>query len=707
MRRFFALTLRIYTKILQALFLTGLVFFILNFIFPLDTTKLQEYSVIVTDYQGQPVHIYQTKNGYWRLPVKLDKIDPKFVRFLQVVEDKRFFQHPGIDPFALFRASWQLVTNGRIVSGGSTITMQTARLLEPRPRNFASKIVEMFRAVQLELGYSKQEILEMYLNLTPYGGNIQGLRAASLLYFGKEPFVLSDAEIALLIGLPQSPESTRPDRFPEKAKLIRDFVLDKLAKADVLTKDEVMQGQAQIVPHRRLNVPRLSPHLSYRLFSSAEKSVPAPVIPTSLDVNIQTSVEQLAQNKQIFLQNGATLAILVVENKTRLVRAYVGSGNFYDPKILGQNDMVRAIRSPGSTLKPLIYGIAFDQLFLHPETLINDAPIRFGDYAPQNFDRNFHGNVNARKALQLSLNIPAVLILNRLGPDHFLEVLKNSGIIFHLPPGMQRAGLPIALGGIGINLEQLVTLYTGFANDGWVKPLNYAPVIPTTEGVRLMGDIAAWYIRQILQDSPSPPGMIAAKYLKQGREVAFKTGTSYGFRDAWAIGYDQDYTVGVWVGRPDGSFSPYQIGREEAAPILFDVFNQLPVLSSSSPKKPDNFQEIKWEDLPISLKFFNNKKNVVSLNNLYSQANQIKIDFPLDKSVVEVKTQPAIESIMLEISGGKPPFLWFVNGQQIDFPKYRRKISWTPSEVGFARITVMDSDNQSYTVEIWLKEHAL
>lgn len=706
MMRFFSLTLKIYTKILKALFITGLIFFVLNFIFPLNLTKLEEYSVLIADYQGQPVHIYQTQKGYWRLPLNLEKVDPKLIKFLQIVEDKRFLNHPGFDVLALFRASWQLLTHGRVVSGASTITMQTARLLEPRSRNLLSKFIEIFRAVQLELGYSKQDILEMYLNLTPYGGNIQGLRAASLLYFGKEPLVLSDAEIALLIALPQSPESTRPDRFPEKAKLIRDFVINKLEKAEVFTKNEAMQAQSQVLPQQRFEVPRLASHLSYRLFKSAEKSALPQIIPTSLDLNIQKTVEQLAQNKQTFLQNGATLAILVVENKTRLVRAYIGSGNFYDPKILGQNDMVRAIRSPGSTLKPLIYGIGFDQLFLHPETLINDAPVRFGDYAPQNFDRKFYGNVNARKALQLSLNIPAVLILDRIGPDHFLEILKNAGIIFHLPPGIQRAGLPIALGGIGISLEQLVTLYTGFANNGWVKPLNYAPIAQTTEGVRLMNDIPAWYIRQILQDSPAPPGMIAAKYLKQGREVAFKTGTSYGFRDAWAIGYDQDYTVGVWVGRPDGSFSPYQIGREEAAPVLFDVFNQLPVLSTTTLKKPDNFQEIKWEDLPLSLKYFNNKKNILSLSNLYSQANQIKIDFPLDKSVIEVRTQPTIESIMLEISGGKPPFLWFVNGQQIDFPRYRRKISWTPSDIGFARITVMDSDNQSYSVEIWLKEHA-
>ncbi len=696
-----------YSKLIKALFFAGLLFLAADFLFPLNLSRTEDYSTIITDYRGDMLHVYQTPNGYWRLPVTINKVDQRFVSFLQNIEDKRFYYHPGFDPFAILRAIWQMLDHGKVISGASTITMQTARLLEPRPRNIFSKFIEMFRALQLETRYDKSQILEMYLNLASYGGNIQGVRAASVIYFGKEPLVLSDAEIAFLISLPQSPERNRPDRHYNKSILARNFILDRLQAAELISEAEAIQAKSTSLPEHRTQLPRLAPHLSQRFFKISSSLESTKQVHLSLDKDLQSSLEKLAQNKQAFLQNQATLAILVVENKTGYVRAYVGSGGYYNRTILGQNDMIQAIRSPGSTLKPFIYGLAFDQLFLHPETVISDSPVRFGDYAPKNFDKQYYGNITVSRALQLSLNIPAVLVLNRLGPDYFMEWLKNNGVQFRLPGNIKKAGLPIALGGIGINLEQLVMLYSGLANGGIIKKLNYVSNSDNQKTTRALGATSAWQIYQILKDSPMPPGMIAPKYLFNGHEIAFKTGTSYGFRDAWAIGFDKNYTVGIWIGRPDGSFAPYRIGREEAAPILMDVFKHLPVLPHENIEKPIGYQETVWQDLPESLKYFQQPSKIPTKDQIAEKNTNLKIIYPINQAVIELSSEPTYESITIESTGGKGPFIWFINGRQVDFPPYRRKISWNPSSLGFARITVIDRDGNATSIEIWLKDKAI
>ncbi len=501
----------------------------LDRLFPPDLSRLSDLSQLVEDKDGRVLRAFIARDGSWRLPVLLADVDPRFRRMLLAYEDKRFDSHWGVDPLALARAAGQFAIHGHVVSGASTLTMQTARLLEPRPRRLISKFIEIGRAFQLEERFSKDQILSMYLTLAPYGGNLSGIRAATRFYFDKEPRELSDAEAALLVALPQSPERLRPDR---------------------------------------------AFHLAARLVA---QSPGATEIQSLVDGDLQRRLQAFALRRQQSLEAGATVAILVVENAGRSVRAYVGAADFFDRSGPGQNDMVKAIRSPGSTLKPFVYGLAFDDLLIHPETMVTDAPMRFGDYAPQNFDHRFHGEMTAREALQLSLNLPAVALLDRVGPARFAGLFRDVGLPLTFPDKQRAPGLPIVPGGVGTSLEDLVALYAGLADRGQVRALRFTAQTPLAPAHKMMSPVAAWYLTRILSDTPPPPSWLAGGNRAKGPLVAYKTGTSYGFRDAWAIGYNADYTVGVWVGRPDGSFSTGRMGRDAAAPVLFAVFDQLPI----------------------------------------------------------------------------------------------------------------------------------
>lgn len=668
-------------------------------LFPPNLARLAARSALVVAEDGRLLTPFTARDGIWRLPVTADQVDPRYMQMLVAYEDKRFESHLGVDPLALARAIGQWVRAGHVVSGASTLTMQTVRLLEPRPRTLGAKLVEMARALQLEWRHDKREILGMYLTLAPYGGNIEGVRAASLLYFGKEPERLTDAEAALLVALPQSPEALRPDRHSAAARAARDRVLERMAALGLLTPAAKAEAVADAVPAARRPAVRVAAHLAERLRAADPD---APLLRTFVDLNLQLQLEGLARRYQLKLEEGATLALLVVENDGRKVRAYVGSGDYFDVSRLGQNDLVRAVRSPGSALKPFVYGLAFDDLLIHPETIVVDRPMRFGDYAPENFDKHFRGEVTAREALQLSLNLPVVALLDRLGPMRLVNVLQAAGTPLRLPDSVTAPGLPIVLGGAGITLQDLVTLYAGLADGGRVRPLQLIPGHGSETEAMLMGPVAAWYVTRILQDTPPPPGMLAAGNRKLGRAVAYKTGTSYGFRDAWALGYDAGYTVGVWVGRPDGTFSPGRMGRDAAAPLLFEIFDLLPRPLRKPLSAPDGVLEASNASLPLTLRRFDPGPS--ALEAFLRSGGGPRIAYPMDGATVALSDSGGgLDPLMLEADGGRMPLLWLVNGVPVGSSPFKRQTSFQPDGAGAMRVTVIDRDGRSASAEIWVQ----
>ncbi|HVZ02134.1 MAG TPA: penicillin-binding protein 1C [Dongiaceae bacterium] len=676
--------------------LTATVGLALDRLNPLDLGRLQSHSVMVLAGDGSILRAFTAAGGAWRFPAKTDGVDPKFLEFLIGYEDRRFYRHPGVDPLALVRAVGQAVRAGHVVSGASTLTMQTARLLEPRPRVIASKLIEMGRAFQLEARLGKAGILDIYLTLAPYGGNLEGIRAASLAYFGKEPAHLTEAQAALLVVLPQSPETLRPDRFPAAAKAARDKVLARLKDEGVIDGSSYAAALAEPVPTRRLPALNGAAHLALRLRLDQTGEL---TVKTNIDADLQDRVEAMASRYQAGLEPGAGIAALVVDNRERRVIAYLGSADFFDDRRFGQNDMVEAIRSPGSTLKPFIYGMAFEDLLVHPETVVKDVPMRFGDYAPSNFDHLFRGEVTAREALQLSLNLPAVALLDRVGPVRFAQRLTDAGAPLVLPDKHARPGLPIALGGVGTNLERLVTLYSALAEQGIARPLLFRA--DEAEGVphALMSPLAAWYVTRILDETPPPERRLAAGNRKNASDIAYKTGTSYGYRDAWAIGYNARYTVGVWVGRPDGAFSTGRMGRDAAAPILFEIFDQLPHGESAASATPPAGAILGGtNDLPANLKRFDPQPGLES-GNLPKVMAGPSIQMPVDGATVDV----ARASLVLAARGGALPLRWLVNGRPIDSEPFRRQAEWLPDGRGAAQVTVIDGLGRSASAKVWLK----
>src|SRR5271154_1163527 len=525
-----------------------------------------EFSKEVLDRNGKLLRAYATSDGRWRLPATVADVDPRFFQVLFAYEDKRFRSHHGVDPLAVARAAFQLVSSGHIRSGSSTLTMQVARLLEDRHgRDLSGKLRQMVRAVEIEHALTKDQILSIYLELAPYGGNIEGIRAASLAYFGKQPRHLSLAEAALLVALPQSPELRRPDRSAEAARAARDRVLDRFAASAAAPADEIALAKAEPGPSGRRPMPILAPHAADRAIANAPAERE---LRLSIDAGLQKNLEQLARERvhtlEATLGPDISLAILAVDNATGQVVAHVGSAAYFDERRSGAIDMTQALRSPGSTLKPFIYGLGFEDGFIHPETLIEDRPVSYGAYAPKNFDFTFKGTVTVREALQASLNVPAIAVLDRVGASRLSARLTQAGAALTLPDG-EAPGLAIGLGGAGTRLSDLVMLYAGIARLGTALPLSERLPAAVPQARRLMEPVAAWGVGNVLLRSPPPANGTPGR-------IAVKTGTSYGYRDSWSIGFDGKTTIGVWVGRPDGAPMPGLIGRAAAAPILFDAF---------------------------------------------------------------------------------------------------------------------------------------
>lgn len=646
------------------------------------------YSTLVTGKDGRLLRPFITADGYWRLPVSHQDVDPRFLAMLIAYEDKRFHQHGGVDPRALVRAAWQAVSHGRVVSGGSTLTMQVARLLEPRPeRRIADKLAEMIRAIQLEQRLSKGEILDLYLALAPYGGNIEGTRAASLAYFGKEPRRLSTAEAALLVALPQAPESRRPDRHPARAEAARNRVIARLAKDGVVNAGQAEAAFLEEAPHGRRAFPMLAAHAAERL---ARQAAPGSVLATSIERDLQSALETLARERALAIGSGVAAAILVADNRTGAVRAHVGGAGYFDAIRAGQMDLALALRSPGSTLKPFIYGLAFEDGAVHPETLIDDRAIRYGAYAPENFDDSFHGTVTVRTALQQSLNVPALQVLNAVGPDRLAARLTNAGVKLVLPENAA-PGLAVGLGGAGVRLTDLTALYVALARGG--EPIALSWRMEERRGAaplrRLFEPTASWMLGDIMRGAPTPQNALAG-------QIAFKTGTSYGYRDAWAVGYDGATTIAVWVGRPDGAAVPGLVGRLAAAPILFEAFQRLGAARKALPPAPPGTVIAHTNELPAALQRFRPNTLPEMASTATGEAPPA-IAFPPDGARVELGPE---SSLSLKVNGGTPPFTWLADGVPIAAREFRRDTFWDQPPDGFARLSVIDAKGKTASARV-------
>jgi len=658
-----------------------------------------EFSKQVLDRNGRLLRAYATTDGRWRLPAQVSDVDPRFFDVLFAYEDKRFRNHHGVDPLAVIRAGVQFATSGHLRSGASTVTMQVARLVAGRhPRDLEGKLTQMVRAVEMERALSKDQILNLYLELAPYGGNIEGIRAASLVYLGKEPKRLTLAEAALLVALPQSPEPRRPDRAADAARAARDRVLDRFAKTGKVPADEIALAKSAPVPNARHAMPMLAPH------AADEASAQDPFardIRLTIDAAIQSKLEQLARERErtliALLGPDVSLAILAVDNASGQVLAHIGSPSYFDARRAGQVDMVQALRSPGSTLKPFIYGLGFEDGFIHPETLIEDRPVSYGAYAPKDFDHGFKGTLSVREALQYSLNVPAVAVLDRVGPVRLAARLTQAGAVLALPDG-QAPGLAMGLGGVGIKLADLVKLYSGIARLGLAVPLRERLDADAPEARRLMEPAAAWYVSHVLLGVPPPENGVAGR-------IAFKTGTSYGYRDAWSIGFDGRYTIGVWVGRPDGAPVPGLIGREAAAPILFDAFARLAASTAPLLRPPAGVVFAVNAKLPPPLRHFQPGR----LAGATAQP-PLRIMFPPDGARLDFAASGGKpDPVLLKVTGAVAPVTVLVNGvpvQRGDRSGGSSALFFTPDGPGSSRVTVMDASGAAASIEVWANDAA-
>ena len=647
------------------------------------------YSKTVLGSDGELLRAYLAPDGRWRLPASRTDVDPRFLEALLAYEDKRFYDHRGVDPLAMTRAFYQFATRGEIISGGSTITMQVARLLEPRrKRSLYAKYRQMVRALQLEQAYSKDDILALYLTLAPYGGNLEGIRAASFAYFGKEPRRLTLGETALLVALPQSPEYRRPDRHPDHARAARNRVLDRISNSGIFSPAELAAAKAEPVPNARRPMPLSAPHAAddAKAASSGQS-----IIRLTIRARLQRRLERLARDRALSLGEAMSVAIVVVEHETGRVLARVGTPDYFDLDRAGQVDLTRAVRSPGSTLKPFIYGLGFEDGLVHPESLIEDRPIRFGDYAPENFDQTFQGTVTVRRALQQSLNVPAVSLLDAVGPSRLLARLGEAGARLKLPEH-ETAGLALGLGGIGIRLVDLTALYAGLARQGNVAPLYELETAPSGPTKRLMEPVAAWYVGDVLRDAPPPPNAL-------GGRIAFKTGTSYGYRDAWAVGFDGRYTVGVWTGRPDGAPVPGLLGRTAAAPILFDVFARLTEQPRPLRPAPEGVLRARTAQLPPPLRRFGPQQISGA-----ARTPNLRILFPPDGAALALENNgDDIDPVAIKIAGGTAPLNILVDGLPLQSTRGAGTVFFEPEGPGFVRLTVTDALGAADSVTVRLQ----
>ncbi|WP_315923978.1 penicillin-binding protein 1C [Mesorhizobium sp. SP-1A] len=679
--------------------LTGCVLIIASLLaldraFPPPIPEKPAVSAEVLDHDGQLLRAYAASDGYWRLATSLDQVDPNFVDMLITYEDKRFWDHGGIDPLAIARAALQFVTHGRIVSGGSTLSMQLARLIEPRDsRSVAAKLKQALRALQIERRLSKREILERYLTLAPYGGNLEGVRAASLAWFGKEPKRLTVSEAALLVALPQMPEKRRPDRNLKTAGAARDRVLQRMVEAGKLGEREAARAALDSVPGARRALPALAAHTADLALKTARAGVPPRL---TLKKSVQQGLEAVARNAAAKLGPKLSVAMMMADSRTGDILGEVGSASYFDGGRAGWIDMTRTLRSPGSTLKPFIYGLAFEQGMVAQETLIEDSPADFSGYRPKNFDMGYQGDVSVRQALQLSLNVPAVRVLDAVGPARLMARFRQAGVSPALPLN-QAPGLAIGLGGVGMSLRDLVQLYCGLANGGRVEPLRDGTGKEAAKeaATTLLDPAANWQVIDILSGVRPPEGAAP-------RGIAYKTGTSYGYRDAWSVGFDGRYVLGVWVGRADAAAIPGLSGYVSAAPILFEGFARSGLAAVPLPPRPAGVVVPRREDLPVTLARFGPASGAGNVAGVAEPAPRIV--FPPDGARVDLGAASSEASpLVLKLQGGRAPFRWLANGKPLSGLDRTRTATWQPDGAGYSTLTVIDAAGRAASVKVFVE----
>ncbi|MDX3975826.1 penicillin-binding protein 1C [Shinella sp.] len=649
----------------------------------------------VLDRDGRLLRAFATPDGLWRLKTTAADVDPQFLRMLVAYEDRRFNEHAGIDPLALLRAAGQFVTNGRIVSGASTLSMQVARLIEPREnRSMLAKLRQMARAIQLERRLSKAEILDLYLTLAPYGGNLEGVRAASLAWFGKEPKRLSVAEAALLVALPQLPEKRRPDRHRAVAEKARERVLNRMAVSEIIGEGEAERASAEAVPDRRRQLPSYAAHLSEM---ALRKDPKATEHRTTLDRTVQDGLETVAREAAERLGAKISIAMVMADARTGEILGEVGSADYFDGSRAGWIDMTRIRRSPGSALKPFIYGLAFEEGLVAQETIVEDRPSDFSGYRPRNFDMTYQGDVSVRKALQLSLNVPAVRLLEAVGPTRLMVRFRRAEVHAELPPG-ETPGLAIGLGGVGITLRDLTQLYAALANRG--MPVRLGDGISRNasqiEGEPLLDPVATWQVSDVLSGVTPPTG-------SRRLGIAYKTGTSYGYRDAWSVGYDGRHVLGVWVGRADNGAVPGLTGYGAAAPILFEAFSRSGIAITALPRAPSGAVRIAQAELPASLRRFSTTTG--GLVATVAREPAPEIIYPPEGAHVELgaTTGADISPLVLKLQGGRAPFRWLANGRVLPDASRRRTTQWMPEGAGFSTLTVIDAAGRAASVRVFIE----
>jgi penicillin-binding protein 1C len=559
--------LKIIGLVLAGIFLT---FLLLNWVFPLPDRI--EYSTVITDDKGAVVHAFLTQDQQWRMKTELGEISPLLRKTIVVKEDKYFYYHPGVNLFAMARAFGRNLVHMRRTSGASTITMQVARAMEPKKRTYWNKVVEVFRALQLEWKYSKSEILQLYLNVVPYGGNIQGVKAASILYFKKNPDHLSLAEITALSIIPNRPSSLVMGRNNDRIVEERNKWLRRWAQEKVFTRQEIGDALAEPLTATRGVVPAYMPQLSWKL-----KKRGGSMIHSTIQLNTQLKIEKLVKDysRTLALKNIHNAAVIVIDNRTHRVVSYVGNADFDDVLNAGQVNGAAAVREPGSTLKPLLYGLCIDEGLLTPKRTITDVPINYDGYAPENYDKRFNGYVTMEYALEHSLNIPAVKSLKALGKDKLIQRLSQCDFR-QVDQDRKKLGLSMILGGCGATLEEMTGMYSLFANEGvYVRPRYTYDYSSGAAGVRILSPAATFMINETLSKVNRPDFPLNWQSTLHLPKIAWKTGTSYGRRDAWSIGYNKHFTVGIWAGNFSGLGVPELSGANVATPLLFTVFNTI------------------------------------------------------------------------------------------------------------------------------------
>ncbi len=538
---------------------------------PPNHGRLEETSQVIRSENGSIINLRLTQNGFWREAPSLEDVDPNLINVLIAYEDKRFWTHHGVDPLAVLRASIEYVRNGKISSGASTLTMQTVRLIDPSlaKRTIVTKIRQMAEAIRLDAHWSKNEILEAYFTLAPYGGNIEGINAATEAWFQKTPKDLRLNEIAMLVALPQSPERRRPDRFPDAAFEAKKVVLQKVQAKLKINDTELREALSEQLPARLAKPRSYAPHLADRRTGSKNSHTN-----TSINAEWQKQVQSIIETEIQKFPAPIQAAALVVERKTGQIKAYVGSSGYGSKERKGGNNFLTATRSPGSTLKPLVYGKALQRSLIEFDEVFNDSSFYRSGYNPTNFDNTYSGKVTLKDALLRSLNIPALVALEKLGPRIFETELKT---VLGLTSSQELdAGLSLAVGGFYLNAEQLTNIYLMAIDPGFARNISFDSTfkrrVKTTDPGFLTEEAAKQILHLLIQDLPN------------GDQVAFKTGTSFARHDAWSVQIFKDHLVVAWVGTPDNQPTEVLTGRDAAFPITNGIGLALAMKAPERPK---------------------------------------------------------------------------------------------------------------------------